>query len=350
MKMRDDMINIDGGLGEGGGQVLRTSLSLSMVTGRPVRIQQIRAGRAKPGLLRQHLAAVRASADLCGAQVEGNRPGSEELTFLPGPVRDGAFKVVIGTAGSTTLVLQTVLPAMLQAPGPCLISVEGGTHNPMSPPVEFLQRSFLPLMAKMGVETELELIRPGFYPAGGGELRLQVRPVEKLTPLVLKARGPLKKRTARCVLADLGEGIAKRELREVRRLLDFREEDQEVVMLEGARSPGNVLQLILESAEVTEVFTAFGELGVPSAQVAKNVCKQARAYLGADAPVGRHLADQLLLPMALAGKGRFRTLKLSRHTTTNMKVIQAFLPVRFRIEELGDGMVDVKMETNGEEV
>lgn len=346
---RNDMVWIDGSLGEGGGQVLRTSLSLSMVTGRPVRLERIRAGRAKPGLLRQHLAAVRASADLCDAQVEGNRPGSEALTFLPGPVRDGDFHVVIGTAGSTTLVLQTVLPAMLRAPGPCVITVEGGTHNPMSPPVEFLQRTFLPLLAKMGVETELEVVRPGFYPAGGGEVRLRVQPANPLIPLSLKARGGLKSRRARCVLADLGEGIAKRELREVRRLLDFREDQEEVVMLEGARSPGNVLQLILESADVTEVFTAFGELGVPSKQVAKNVCKQARVYLGSDAPVGRHLADQLLLPMALAGSGRFRTLKLSRHATTNMQVIRQFLPVSFRMEELGSGMVDVILEKNGEE-
>lgn len=345
---KKEWIQIDGKLGEGGGQVLRTSLSLSMVTGRPVRLENIRAGRKKPGLLRQHMAAVQASADLCGAQVEGNRPGSEELTFLPGPVRAGSFQVAIGTAGSSTLVLQTVLPAMLWAPGPCEITVSGGTHNPMSPPVEFLENAFLPLLGKMGAEAHVSLLRPGFYPAGGGEVRMTVSPVRQLTPIELKARGGIHKRRARCVLADLPPSIAKRELKEVCRLMDFREEDLEVVELEGARCPGNVLQLMLESDQVTEVFTAFGELGVTSQQVARKVCKEAKKYLAADVPVGRYLADQLLLPMALASGGRFRTMGLTLHAQTNMEVIETFLPVRFYTRELGDGMVDVLCESTGE--
>lgn len=343
------VIEVDGSQGEGGGQILRTSLSLSMVTGTPVCLTRIRAGRKKPGLLRQHLAAVRAAKDLCAAQVEGDRPGSEELTFLPGPVGHGDFRVVIGTAGSTTLVLQTVLPAMLSADGPCIIEVEGGTHNPMSPPIEFLQQTYLPLLKRMGAEIDVELIRPGFYPAGGGAVRMTVKPCEQWTCLELKHRGKIKRRLARSVVADLSESIARRELKEVCRHLTFRESECEVVSLSDSRSPGNVLQLCFESAELTEVFTAFGKLGVTSQQVARDVCKEAKKYLAADVPVGRYLADQLLIPFALAGGGRFRTLRLSGHSLTNMQVIKQFLPVDFRVEQLGDGMVDVFIEKTGEE-
>lgn len=341
-------VDIDGSLGEGGGQILRTALSLSMVTGRTVRLTRIRAGRKTPGLLRQHLAAVRAAKDLCQAQVDGDRPGSEALTFTPGPVRNGDFRVEIGTAGSTTLVLQTVLPAMLRAPGPCTIQVSGGTHNPMSPPIEFLQRSFLPLLSRMGAEVSVALIRPGFYPAGGGELRMTVQPCASLQPLVLKHRGGVTQRRLRAVLAGLPETIARREIKAARALLDFRDDEVETVLLADSISPGNVLQVMLESDAATEVFTAFGELGVSSEQVARSVCKAAQKYLAADVPVGRHLADQLLLPLALAGGGRFRTLRPSGHTLTNIQVIEQFLPVAFRIEKLGDGMVDIILESKGE--
>ncbi|MCH8527608.1 MAG: RNA 3'-terminal phosphate cyclase [Kiritimatiellae bacterium] len=343
-----DPIDIDGSQGEGGGQILRTALSLSMITGRTVRLTRIRAGRKKPGLLRQHLAAVRAAKDLCSAQVEGDRPGSEALTFTPGPVGHGDYRVVIGTAGSTSLVLQTVLPAMLTAPGPSTIHVFGGTHNPMSPPIEFLQRSFLPLLKRMGAEVSVELIRPGFYPAGGGELRMTAQPCDKLQPLELKHRGGVKRRQIRAVVAGLSESIARREIKEVHRHLEIRDVEVEIVSMKDSISPGNVLQLILESDGVTEVFTAFGQLGVSSEQVARDVCKQAQKYLAADVPVGRFLADQLLLPFAMAGGGRFRTLRPSGHTLTNIQVIERFLPVSFRVEKLGDGMVDLFVEPKGE--
>ena len=344
----ENPIHIDGSLGEGGGQILRTALSLSMITGRTVRLTHIRAGRKKPGLLRQHLAAVRAAKDLCAAEVDGDRPGSEALTFIPGPVGHGDFEVVIGTAGSTTLVLQTVLPVLLTAPGPSSFLVKGGTHNPMSPPIEFLQQAFLPLLKRMGADVSVALIRPGFYPAGGGEVRMTVRPCERLHSLELKHRGGVKGRKLRAVVAGLSESSARREIKEARSHLEFRDEDVEVVSLANSISPGNVLQVIFESAELTEVFTAFGQLGVTSQQVAREVCKQAQKYLTADVPVGRFLADQLLLPFALAGGGRFRTLRLSGHTLTNIQVIERFLPVRFRVEKLGDGMVDIFIEKTGE--
>src|SRR5262245_60443308 len=171
---------IDGSQGEGGGQILRTALALSLVTGAPFRVEKIRAGRQKPGLLRQHLTAVTAAVEIGGAAVEGATLGSRELSFRPGSVRPGAYRFAVGTAGSAALVLQTVLPALLTATGPSTVVVEGGTHNPHAPPFDFLALAFLPLLARMGARAQATLDRPGFYPAGGGQLTVEITPAPAL--------------------------------------------------------------------------------------------------------------------------------------------------------------------------
>ncbi len=176
------MIELDGSTGEGGGQILRTLLTLAMITGRPFRIRQIRARRAKPGLMRQHLVAVQAAAQICGAEVSGAAVGSQELEFVPGPVQGGDYRFAIGTAGSCTLVLQTVLPALLAADRPSTLQLSGGTHNPMAPPVQFLQRAFCRLLAEMGAQVDVHIERFGFYPAGGGEVTARVSPCARLQP------------------------------------------------------------------------------------------------------------------------------------------------------------------------
>lgn len=163
------LITIDGSIGEGGGQILRTALGLSMVTGQAFRIEKIRAGREKPGLLRQHLTAVNAAVAISGASVEGNVIGSRELLFLPGSTAAREYAFSIGSAGSMTLVLQTVLPALLTADAPSKLTLEGGTHNPFAPPIDFLEKAFLPLVGRMGPRVSVSLERAGFYPAGAGE-------------------------------------------------------------------------------------------------------------------------------------------------------------------------------------
>ena len=170
------MLTINGSQGEGGGQILRTALAMSLVTGKPFRIVRIRAGRKKPGLLRQHLTAVQAAAQIGQATVEGAAIGSQELTFTPGEIRPGEYRFAVGTAGSATLVLQAVLPALLTAPGLSVLTLEGGTHNPFAPPFDFLHRSYLPLVNRMGPTVEARLERPGFYPAGGGKFVVTVEP------------------------------------------------------------------------------------------------------------------------------------------------------------------------------
>ena len=325
------LVRIDGSMGEGGGQVLRTALALSLTTRRPLEITRIRAGRQKPGLMRQHLTAVQAAAAVGSAHVKGAEIGSRELRFEPGALRNGSFDFSVGTAGSTTLVLQTILPALVLAGGPSTVRLRGGTHNPMAPPFDFLEKAFLPLVGRMGATVDAVLVQPGFYPAGGGECIVTVTPAARLRPLVLLERGEVKRRAARAVVSKLSREIATRELAVVSRLLGWEAEKLEAVSVDSA-GPGNVVTLEIESAGLTEVFTGFGEKGISAEAVAEKVAREARDYLASGVPVGEHLADQLLLPMALAGSGAFRTTPLSRHATTNIEVIRAFLPVRFDVE------------------
>src|SRR5258705_2280598 len=196
------MLTIDGSFGEGGGQILRTALALSLVTGKPFRIENIRAGRKNPGLLRQHLTAVNAATEISRSEVMGAAIGSRELTFAPGSVVAGTYAFAVGTAGSTTLVLQTVLPALLVASGTSKVILEGGTHNPFAPPFDFLEKTFLPLVNRMGPQVTAELERPGFYPAGGGRMNVTVEPADALRELALPARGEVRARRAKAVVAN----------------------------------------------------------------------------------------------------------------------------------------------------
>ncbi len=334
------MIHIDGSHGEGGGQVLRTSLALSLVTGQPFRIENIRAGRDKPGLMRQHLTAVRAAAEIGGAKVEGDAIGSQTVTFRPRVVRPGVYHFAVGTAGSATLVLQTVLPALLTAPEPSELTLEGGTHNPWAPPFDFLQKCFLPLVERMGPRVSAELDQYGFFPAGGGCFRIHIEPAERLSPIDLAERGEVQARCARAIVANLSKRIAKRELNAVAKKMNWGEECFRVEEVRAA-CPGNVLLIEIESEAVTEVFASFGRVGVRAEAVARSAVEEARTYLAAGVPVGRYLADQLMLPFALAGGGTFRTLPLSRHARTNIDVIRRFMPDALHIEEQEDGTVQV---------
>ncbi len=338
------MLVIDGSQGEGGGQILRTSLALSLVSGQPFRIVNIRSGRKKPGLMRQHLTAVEAASAVGRARVEGAHIGSQQLAFHPGGVAAGNYRFSVGTAGSCTLVLQTVLPALLTAGSRAELLLEGGTHNPYAPPFDFLADAFLPLIAKMGPKVSAKLLRPGFYPAGGGEFTVSIEPARKLAPLHLTERGAILNRSARATIARLPRHIAERELQVVRDRLIWDAECCSVVEAVSARGPGNILCIEIASEHITEVFTGFGERGVSAETVAGETVKAVQEYLAANVPVGRYLADQLLLPLALAGGGRFRTLSPTRHLTTNAEVIRKFLPVEVTMREMGRNDWEVRVE------
>ncbi len=333
--MSEKIITIDGSQGEGGGQILRTSLGLSLVTGMPFRIERIRAGREKPGLLRQHLTAVNAARQVGQARVEGAALGSKELEFRPGKVASGDYSFQVGTAGSTTLVLQTILPALVTAASPSTVTLEGGTHNPFAPPFDFLERAFLPLLSRMGPTVVAKLERPGFYPAGGGRFRVEISPCQRLRPLELCSRGELRSRKARAMVASLPRTIAERELRVITKRLSWPKESLEVVETNDSAGPGNIVTLEIASEHVTEIFTGFGERHVAAETVASHAVDEAREYLEAGVPVGVHLADQLLLLLAVAGGGSFRTLPLTSHSTTNIDVIRKFLEVPIRVDAIG---------------
>ncbi|MDB4962165.1 MAG: 3-terminal-phosphate cyclase [Myxococcales bacterium] len=335
-------LDIDGSRGEGGGQILRTSLALSMITGRPIAMRNIRAGRAKPGLRRQHLACVLAAQELCGATVHGATVGSKYLEFTPGPVRDGELSIDIGTAGSTTLVVQTILVPALAAKRTLRAVVHGGTHNPMAPPFEFLARVFLPHLHAMGAVATLTLDRHGFAGGGSierderhrGQLTLSIAPSE-LRPIEIVETGEVTARRATVVLARLPTHVAERELAIVREQLGFTAAECEIREISEGGT-GNILLLEIERAHARELVTGFGEKGTRAELVASRACDELASFLAAEVPVGEHLADQLLLPFALAGGGRFRCAPLSRHATTNIETIQMFLDVPIRVEPHGD--------------
>lgn len=308
--------------------MLRTSLSLSLVTGQPFRMVKIRAGREKPGLLRQHLAAVLAATEIGHARVEGAQLGSQALTFEPGTVSPGDYHFIIGTAGSGTLVFQTVLPALMIASGPSRLKIEGGTHNNSAPPFDYLDRCFLPLVNQMGPSISLKLDRHGFYPAGGGCFCAEVIPCPKLKPLHVGPRGPVLRKRARAVISNLPGHIAEREIETVQRMLNG-EIETEIIASKQSPGPGNALMIEFISAGGCEMFTTFGQIGVTAENVARHAVREARDYLISDALAGEHLSDQLLLPMAMTGGGSFTASKISSHATTNMDVIQRSLPVRF---------------------
>lgn len=317
------MIVLDGSHGEGGGQILRTALALALVTGKAFRMERIRARRAKPGLQRQHLTAVLAAAEVGHAALEGASLGSQQLVFRPREIRPGNYRFAIGTAGSATLVLQTVLPALWSAAGPSQIELEGGTHNPLAPPFDFLKRIFLPLVERMGPRITARLERHGFYPAGGGRATVNIEP-QPLRPMELLERGPVIHRQARVLLSRLPRSIGQREAAAVCRGLDWPAESATIEEVDSP-GPGNAVLVEIVCQQATELFSAFGQRGVPAEVVAEDVVRQARRWLEADVPVGEHLADQLLLPLALAGGGRFRTVAPSSHFDTNRHTITQFL-------------------------
>lgn len=331
------MITLDGSLGEGGGQIVRTSLALSLITGKPFHIENIRRNRRPPCLRPQHCTAVEAAAEIGHAQTEGVRVGAREFSFTPGRVEPGKCHFDIGTAGSTTLLLQTVLPPLMTAAAPSNLLIRGGTHNTFAPPFDFLERSFLPLVRRMGPRIALDIEKYGFYPKGGGRLRAEIEPVPALKPFDLRERGAFRRRFATAIVAGLERHIAERELEVIRGRLDFKEGETAIEELHASLGPANIVMIEVEYENVTEVFTAFGRKGVRAESVAQEAVHEAAAYLASEAPAGPHLADQLLLPMALAGEGSFRATKITDHFTTNAEVIGRFVDIRIKTEETPEG-------------
>jgi RNA 3'-terminal phosphate cyclase (ATP) len=294
--------------------------------------------------MRQHLVAVRAAAELGAAEVSGAEVGSREIVFRPSrAAAPGAYAFDIGSAGSTTLVLQTLLPALIGASGPSSLVIRGGTHNPMAPPFDFLARAFLPLLARMGPKVVAHLDAPGFYPAGGGRLRVTIEPAP-LGGLELFERGAIREKRVVAAVANLPIAIARREAEEAQRVLGWEEGCTRAETLTGSAGPGNVVTISVACEHVTEVFTGFGEKGKRAEVVAGDAAREAKAWLEAGVPVGEHLADQLLLPLALGKGGAFRTVAPSLHTRTQLGLFERLLGTRSEVEEVGGGAFEVRVK------
>ena len=315
--------------------MLRTALGLSLVTQTPFQIVKIRGRRPKPGLQRQHLACVRAAATIGDARVEGDALSSQDLVFQPRALNPGSYEFAIGSAGSTTLLLQALLPALLRASGPTTLALEGGTHNRLAPTFEFLAQSFVPVLAQLGARVEVKLVRHGFEPAGGGRIEVQVTPAP-LKPIALLHRGPLISRAAKAVVSSIPANVAARQLAMVEQTLGFAPTELRTEHV-SASSPGNALIIALTYSHVTDVFVGLGERGVTAEKVAHRATGEVKRSLRTDAPVSQLLADQLMIPFALAGGGAFRTIEPTLHSLTQLELIPRFLDVKLECREEGGG-------------
>ncbi|KPK84014.1 MAG: hypothetical protein AMJ81_06775 [Phycisphaerae bacterium SM23_33] len=325
-------VAVDGSWGEGGGQILRTSLTLSLLTGRPLFVENIRAGRPKPGLRPQHLAAVRAAVAVSGGRVEGAALGSGGLRFFPGKPGAGQYSFDIGTAGATSLVLQTVVPALALAGGDSTVTVSGGTHVPWAPTFEYLSRHWAAVMAGLGLRVRLRLERAGFYPRGGGCVRADVSGGWRPKPLAASERGAFQRAHGLSLVGRLATSIAARQAGELEkglRRLGLEDAFGEVavdVVEPAARSPGTAVYVETEFETGRAAFSALGRRGKPAEQVAREAVNELARFLHTDAAFDYHLADQVLLPLALAdGESRFTTSAVSEHLLANAHVISLFL-------------------------
>lgn len=331
--MNKELIIIDGSFGEGGGQILRSSLSLSMCTDAPVRIDNIRAGRRKAGLLRQHLACVRASKEICNAKVVGDELGSPTVEFHPGKIVAGTYDFAIGSAGSTSLLFQTVLPALLLAERESTVRFSGGTHNDLAPSFDFIKHSFIPVLKLMNINIEVELQAYGFMPYGGGKWTAKVQPSNQTTPLELLKREESVSRQAVVTQSGVSRSVAERELKRVQKKLQWDNDELHIKQVESI-GPGNIISLRISDGHVSEVIDIVGAKKVSAERVAGRAVASYKRYIESGAAVGEYLCDQLLIPLALGTGGSFTTLEPSLHTKTNIEVIKKFLDSDIGVSKL----------------
>ncbi len=337
------MIEIDGSLGEGGGQIVRSALTMAIVTGEAIRIERIRARRSAPGLRPQHLKAAEAAAAICEGRLEGAQIGSERLVFHPGRLRPFSGRFDIGTAGATSLLLQTVALPLMRAESASQLTLCGGTHVPWSPSFHYLERQWLAWLRAMGAQIRIELQRPGFYPRGGGLMEAHIDPSSVLRPLVRTERGPLREIRLLSLSAGLPRRIAERQSRAASQILArCRAEIRTEILCLDSLSKGTMLlaEGVFESARA--VFFSLGQRGKPAERVGAEAAEALLDFLRSDAPVEEHGADQLILPLALAqGESVFRTSTVTTHLQTNIRILHHFLPDRVRIERHPGGSATV---------
>lgn len=342
-----EWLEVDGSYGEGGGQIIRSSVALSAITGKPVHINNIRAKRAKPGLQNQHLMAVTAAAEISGAKLDGAAVGSTELHFSPTKQpAAGEYRFDIRTAGAANLVIQTVLVPLALTGSECSVTVSGGTHNPMAPPAEYLEFVFLPALAEAGLSASLSTSKHGFYPKGGGEVSVKFKLENGFKAVDLTFRGELQKGGGVVLASNLPNTVLERGEAALRQFLPSELPIEH--RLKPSLGPGAAAFAYTQYECGFGGFTSLGERGKPMEKVAEECGSQFEKWLAADAPVDEHLADQLVLPMALAkGTSRFRTIEVTEHLRTVLWLVGHFVPAAMELEELPDGSGIVRIDGVG---
>lgn len=346
-------LHIDGSYGEGGGQLIRTALALAAVTRTDLALTNIRARRKKPGLQAQHLTAVQLAADLCTAELAGAALGSDTLHVYPGgPVIPGLYRRDIGTAGAMALVLQTALLPLALVGAPSQILLTGGSHVPFAPTIDYLEKVYLPAVQRLGIQAQLHLAQAGFYPRGGGEARLEIAPTAGLRPLELIERGALRRLTAVVTTSNLPAHVAERGVATLTRrigvMLLARQLTVEVRELPSS-GVGAVVLLAAECESGHGGFIALGAPGLPMERVAERACDDFTEWWYSGATCDAHLADQLILPLALAGgASRWTTPAVTEHLRTVIWLVEQFLPVRFTLtaQDTGNYLVQVHPSTH----
>lgn len=332
-----DILEIDGNYGEGGGQILRSSLSLSAILNRPIRISGIRAGRKKPGLAPQHLTCVNAVAAITNAEVIGGQLGSETLTFSPQEISGGNYTFDVAeirpSAGALSLVFQSVALPLSFAKAPSTVTLRGGTHVPWSPNVHYIRAVFIPMAARLGFEGSIQLNRWGWYPKGSGEAIAKVQPTTDWRGVQLGHRGKLQAIHGISAASNLPEHIINRQQHQIqKRLVRFGSPIKIEPVKGESIGQGTLVFLKVEFENVQAGFSALGTRGKPAERAADEACQALVDFLESDGAIDPHLADQLILPIALAkGESRFTTSQITRHLTTNIWLVQQFLPVRFEV-------------------
>ena len=332
------MIKIDGSFGEGGGQVLRTALTLSLISGQPFEIYNIRARRKNPGLQPQHLKCVEAALMISNGEAKGSSKGSTHLIFQPGLVVPGDYRIDIGTAGSTSLVLHTIyLPLALKENNSSL-TITGGTHNPWSPCYHFLSLHWLRYLKQIGFDLKLKMDRAGFYPNGDGKIRVEISPVQKLEPPKILNRGELKRIDGISAIANLDFNIAERQRgQSLKRLERLGYQPQIAIEKMSSRYKGTMLLLLAEYESGSGCFNALGAIGKRAEKVADEAVDDLVEYLNTDGCIDKYLSDQLILPLSMIkGESTFSTAKVTNHLVTNLEVVKKFLDIKTNVNgEIG---------------
>jgi RNA 3'-phosphate cyclase len=344
------MIKLDGSMGEGGGQVLRSALALSVITGKGVQIHNIRARRSEPGLKAQHLKSVDAAASISKATVDGAVMHSTMLSFQPSNLRPGRYRFEIGTAGATSLVLQTIFLPLSMASSCSSVIISGGTHVPWSPCFHYVAFHWLPFLQKIGFDAQVELEQAGFYPSGGGRILATIRPRKTISPVLLTQRGKLLRIRGISAVGNLPVSIADRQKRQaILRLqklpeLGISPEIHIQVQQLPSRSKGTFILLLAEFEGGRCCYFGLGSLGKPAERVADEAVDSLLAFLGTDGAVDQYLGDQLLIPLCLAdGPSELRINQVTSHLLTNAAVVKAFLPAQISITgDLGQpGLIQI---------